>query len=189
MSAGAAPATKDEQDQAAQDNQKLQDGADSLAKAQKAGKVSLPTLVGYRGFVAPVQQNTRILANPDPKDNPVIQLPDQNSPTGKRDTMRKNDVFIEFIGGSFVTNDPRAIKWCEDHPAICRDVADPMTSTWYMMKLGQTALASRPASLPPEVDIDAALGGDLTKLGGEAAAVAQTRAFTEQANEREAVEA
>ena len=58
-----------------------------------------------------------------------------------------------------------------------------------MMRLAQTALASRPASLPPETDVDAALGGDLTKLGGEADAVSKTRAFTEQANEREAVKA
>ncbi len=189
MAGKAEPATQDEQAQASQAHQELQEGADALEKAQKAGKVSLPVLVGYRGFVAPVQQNTRILANPDPKDNPVVRLPDQNSPTGKRDTQREHDVWIEFIGGSFVTNDPVAIKWCEDHPAICRDVADPMTSTWYMMRLAQTPLASRPASLPPETDVDAALGGDLTKLGGEAKAVAQTRAFTEQANEREAVKA
>ncbi len=189
MTGEAAPATQEDQAQAAEAHQTLQEGADQLAKAQKTGKVSLPALEGYRGFVAPVAQNTKFLANPDPKENPVVQLPDQNSPTGKRDTMREHDVYVQFVNGSFITNDPVAIKWCEAHDSICRDVSHPMTSTWYMMRLGQTPLSSRPASLPPEVDVDAALGGDLTKLGGEADAVSKTRAFTEQANERQPAEA
>lgn len=187
--ATAAPATKDEQEHAAQAHEALQEGADKLAKAKKAGLSNVPPLEGYVGFVAPVEQNTRILANPDPTENEVIQLRDQNSPTGMRDTMRKNDVWIEFVGGSFVTNDPVAIAWCRAHDDICRDSSDPMTSTWYMMKLAQTPLANRTASLPSEVDVDAALGGDMTKLGAEPDPVTQTREFTEQANEREPVEA
>ena len=189
MSARAAPATKDEKDQDAAAHQGLQDASDALAKARKAGKVNLPPIEGYVGFAAPVQQNTRILANPDEKENKVVRLRDQNSATGMRDTQRENDVWIEFVGGSFVTNDPVAIAWCREHDDICRDVSDPLTETWYMMKLAQTPLSNRAASLPPEVDVDAALGGDLTKLGAGIGPVSQTRAFTEQANEREPAEA
>lgn len=189
MTGEAAPATQEEQDHAAEAHDALQEGADALAKAKAAGKVNVPPLEGYVGFVAPVEQNTRILANPDPVDNKVIQLRDQNSATGLRDTQRTNDVWVEFVNGSFVTNDPAAIAWCRAHPKICRDVSDPQTGTWYMMRLAQIPLAARGASLPPETDVDAALAGDLTKLGSEPDPVTQTRAFADQANEREPVEA
>ncbi len=184
-----APATKTERDDAAQAHEALREGADALKRARKEGKANLPPIVGYVGFVAPVEQNTKILANPSETDNPVIRLRDQNSATGQRDTQRTHDVFIEFVHGSFVTNDPIAIEWCRAHPNICRDVGDPLTSTWYMLKQGQIPLANRVPSTPSEVDIDAALSGDMTKLGGESDAVRQTREFAEQANEREPVEA
>lgn len=189
MSGEGAPATKEERDDAAEAHQALQEGADSLTKAKKAGKANLPEITGYVGFVAPEEQNTKILANPAETDNPVIRLRDQNSPTGQRDTQRTNDVWIEFVHGSFVTNDSIAIEWCRTHTNICRDVSDPLTPTWYMMRLGQIPLANRVASLPPEVNVDEALGGDLTKLGAEPDAVRQTRDFAETANEREPVEA
>ncbi len=189
MTSEAAPATDQERADAQGAHEDVLKGAEALQKAQKAGKVAVPQLVGYVGFVAPVERNTRILANPDVTDNPVIRLNDQNSPTGKRDTMRENDVWIEFVGGSFITNDPIAIEWCRAHPSICRDVTDPLTSTWAMLKLGQVPLSNRAPSTPSEVDIDRALAGDMTGLGGEDATVAKTREFAEQANEREAVEA
>ncbi len=185
----AAPATDQERGDAAEAHEAIQKGADALMKAKKAGETNLPPLEGYVGFVAPVDQNTKILANPSEAENPVVRLRDQNSPTGQRDTMRENDVWITFVGGSFITNDPVAIKWCRAHRDRCRDVSDPLTSTWYMMKLAQTPLANRAPSLPPEVNVDEALGGDLTKLGSEPSAVKQTRDFAEQANEREPVEA
>ena len=184
-----APATQTEEEDAAAAHQQLEDAAGKLTKARKAGKANLPTLVGFRGFVAPKEQNTKFLANPDPDDNPVVRLPDQNSPTGKRDVGRENDVWVRFVHGSFVTDDPKAIDWCIRHPKICRDVSDPLTSTWFMMRFAQEAIASRPATLPAETDVDAALAGDVSKLGGEAPTIAATRAFTEQANEREPVEA
>ncbi len=189
MTGEAAPATQEEKDQDAEGHAVLQRASDDLAKARQAGKVDLPEMVGYVGFVAPVEQNTKILANPAETENPVIRLRDQNSATGQRDTQRTNDVWITFVHGSFVTNDPIAIEWCRTHTDICRDVSDPLTSTWYFLKMGQTPLSNRQPTVPAEVDIDAALGGDLTKLGGEADAVSKTRDFAEQANEREAVEA
>lgn len=183
MTATATPlATEEEREEEQRAQKELQDAQDALSKARKAGKTDLPPIQGYRGFAAPIEQNSRILVKP----GKLVQIRDASSPTGMRDASRQGDKFAHFTNGVLVTDDPDIIKWCEEHPKTCRDVEDPMTSTWYMMRSAQIATKNREATLPSEVNVDAALAGDLSQLGGETKAVAAARIQTQQANAREA---
>lgn len=136
---------------------------------------------GYRGFVAPLEQNTSILV----KAGTIVQIRDPSSPTGFRDASRQGDIFATFVNGVLVTNVPEVIAWCESHDALCRDVNDPQTDVWYEMKLAQIPLSTRDPSMAPSINIDRALRGDFQQFnqGGEAGAVQSARAFTKQANE------
>lgn len=182
MTTDAAPATQEEIDAAAASHEADQEAADALEKAKEQEKLDLPDIEGYRGFVAPVERNTRFLA----VRGEVVQLRDQNSATGKRDTQRQGDKWVEFHNGSFTTSDPDLIKWCEEHPNICRDSADPKTSLWFQIRFAQTKTSRRNPSLGAEANIDAFLDGETDKLGAEDPAVATNRKYTEQANERAA---
>ena len=76
---------------------------------------------------------------------------------------REGDVWVEFIDGIVVlseTENTVEIKWCEDNPAICRDISDPMTEAWAYMKEMQVPTANQEARLPVSIDVEAILRGD-----------------------------
>lgn len=156
---------------------------------------------GYRGFVAPVETNTRFLI----KAGTPFAVRDPNSPTGERLTRRDGDQFVQFHGGSLTTNDPDVIAWCEAHsvdpkaheayhkgrkdactlrqPEICVDVDHDQAAVWFYAKRAQLNLGNQEPSLPGNVDVGAFMRGEAQDLGGPAADVVQrTRAMAEQAN-------
>ena len=62
---------------------------------------------------------------------------------------REGDVWAKFSSGVLVTDDPRVIKWCDEHPTICRRSDDPMTKGWSTLKELQTRRANREQLLDP----------------------------------------
>lgn len=134
--------------------------AKAIAKALKEKKLAPPPDDGYHTFIAPVEKNSRFLANPDPKDNPVVFFRDPASPLGKRDTARENDIWVEFTNGSLATKDPVVIAWCEANPEICRDTRDPRAATWAKYKEAQVPRADREALMDPHDDIDKLVYGE-----------------------------
>jgi hypothetical protein len=132
--------------------------AEKLATGKVEGFEDRPGKVIQRAFIAPVEKNTRYLIG----SGKINQIVDPNSPTGKRDTFRDDEVWVEFHDG-LVVFDPvtEAVKiaWCEKNPEICRDIQDPLTEAWAFMKEAQQNLAGREAVLPQSLNIDAALQG------------------------------
>lgn len=132
--------------------EKMATGSVALDNDSKGDKVP------QRAFIAPVQKNTRYLIGA----GKINQIVDPNSPTGKRDTFRDDEVWVEFHDGLVVYTpgeDDKQIAWCEAHPETCRDIQDPLTEAWAFMKEAQQNLAGREAVLPQSLDIDAALMG------------------------------
>lgn len=56
---------------------------------------------------------------------------------------REGDKWAHFVGGILVTDDPDIIAWCEIHPKVCRDSANPMTKVWATIKDMQARLSNR----------------------------------------------
>jgi hypothetical protein len=139
--------------------------AAAMERAQAALASNLAAGVGIgdaesdvRAFVAPIEKNTRFLV----KAGTPLTVNDPNSPRGKRMYEREGDVWVEFIDGIVVLNpeDTLAIAWCEENPAICRDIFDPMTEAWAYMKEMQVPTANQEARLPGSIDVEAILRGD-----------------------------
>jgi hypothetical protein len=131
-----------------------------IAEKLASGVVTVPEedADNRRCFIAPVEKNTRYLVSAG-KINHIV---DPNSPTGRRDTYRNDEVWVEFHDGLVVLEagtDDKQIEWCEANPAICRDIMDPMTEAWAFMKEAQEDLAYRERVLPKNLDIDASLMG------------------------------
>ena len=97
-------------------------------------------------------------------------MPPGIQPVGRRD----GDVHAQFVNSVLVTDDPRVIKWCEDHPKVCRDANDKRTPGWAALKEMQVNLANREAQLPEDFDVDETMFPEALEGVGEqlAAAVA-----------------
>jgi hypothetical protein len=145
-----------------------------------------PEAPRFRSFVAPKERNLRQLV----KAGELNQVRDPNSPTGWRDAGRKatgpnSDVFVEFRSGSLTTDDPDVIAWCEAHPKICRDAADPETVVWANLVNAQTWTARQDPTLSPGMDVDAFMKGDRSAMRGpQADLIAHAQRATELANKQ-----
>lgn len=58
---------------------------------------------------------------------------------------REGDIWAKFAGGVLVTDNPVVVKWCEEHPKVCRSSDDPMTKGWATVKDMQARLSNRDA--------------------------------------------
>lgn len=143
-----------------------------------------PPIDGELPVLIPKEERRRAFACPQKPHSEwlilvgkVEQIRDPNSPTGYRDHRRAGDVKIKFTGGIWYSADPKVadeqtliddkvrIAWCEEHPETARDVEDPMTSVWFEIKQGQMPTSRSEPSFSPGIDVDAALAGDMKKLG------------------------
>jgi hypothetical protein len=127
---------------------------------------------GTRVFVAPAYPNMRVLV----KQGKLIQAP---SPDGPRDIRREGDVWAKFVGGILVTDDPDVIAWCEAHHDVCRDAYDPKTEVWVALVQAQRETATSEAKLPPGLDVEKLLEGDIAGLGGLTDLVKNARSAAE----------
>jgi hypothetical protein len=142
-------------------------------------------VVGEVPVLVPKEQRRRAFACPQKPDSEwlikvgqVRFIKDPNSPTGQRDSLREGDVKIRFQGGLWYSADPAVadkqtliddkerIAWCEKHPEEARDVEEPMTPIWFEIKKGQMATSRSDPAFSQNIDVDAALAGDMSKLGG-----------------------
>lgn len=130
---------------------------------------------GQRGFVNPQAPEGEYLI----AFGKVLQVRDPNSPTGYRDHAREGDIKVTFHGGVWVgggidadPDDNKRIAWLEAHPEIARDVQDPMTPIWFEIKAGQVATSRKEAAFSG-TDVDAALAGDINRLGGSSSAIVE----------------
>jgi hypothetical protein len=134
---------------------------------------------GYRTFTcAREYANSRFLIPGTPVPAPMVA----GTPIGiKPLSHREGDVWVQFSNGVLVTKELAVIKWCAEHPKICRDAKDPRTPGWVAMKDMQARIATRDATLPGDVDVDgmafpdvpgleAALGASKSLGGAEAQA-------------------
>jgi hypothetical protein len=136
--------------------------------------VLIPPEQRRRAFACPQKPNSEWLV----QVGKVQQIRDPNSPTGYRDHARAGDVKIKFSGGLWYSADPKVadeqtliddkvrIAWCAEHSETARDVEDGMTPIWFDIKRGQMATSRSEPSFSQGIDVDAALAGDLSKLGG-----------------------
>ncbi len=143
--------------------------------------VLVPKEQRRRAFACPQKPNSEWLV----QVGKVEQIRDPNSSTGYRDHRRAGDVKIKFTGGLWYSADPQTaneqtliddkvrIAWCEQHPETARDVEDPMTPVWFEIKRGQIATSRSEPSFSKGIDVDAALKGDVSKLGGVGGDVVQ----------------
>lgn len=140
---------------------------------EKSAPALKPPEQRIRGFVSPQHPNSEFLI----KVGVVQKVRDPNSPTGYRDHAREGDIKIKFQGGAWKSvgesgseqdraDDQVRIAWCEAHPEIARDVLDPTTPVWFSIKEGQMETSRKPSSFSRTIDVDAALAGDVSKLGG-----------------------
>lgn len=151
------------------------------AIAEAVKDLPVEALTEYRAFVNPTHPNTKYLV----KHGELVQLRDQNSATGMRDTQRIGDIWAEFTGGVCVTNVKAVIEWAEARPTICRDANVEGTEFWYNVKRAQMSLANQDPSLDAGIDVDAALsGGGNFAPAGVGGTVSSARQFAETANER-----
>lgn len=136
--------------------------------------VLVPKEQRRRAFACPQKPNSEWLV----QVGKVQQIRDPNSPTGYRDHARAGDVKIKFTSGIWFSADPRSaneqiiaddkirIAWCEAHPEEARDVEEGMTPIWFDIKRGQVPTSRSEPSFSRGIDVDAALAGDMAKLGG-----------------------
>lgn len=171
---------------------RLQEAPEPVPIGESPSEEGVPAPTGFcrRAFVCPQKPNSEFLI----KVGEVKHIPDQNSPTGQRDSRREGDVKIKFEGGRWMSaaegapeqiliDDKVRIAWCEAHPKTVRDVMDPSTPVWFEIKKGQIATSRTEPSFSPNVDVDAALAGDMSKLAGAGGSVVQdTRKQLETAN-------
>lgn len=167
---------------------KAEKAAAGIAQAAASGQ-RIPPESTLRIFLSPQHPKTKFLV----KTGELKSFPDQNSPTGRRETHREGDVFAQFDGGVLATDNPDVIEWCEAHgpseelhiayhqtrgdkargcragQGVCCDSQDENAGAWCEMKAAQIPIASREATMSPSMNIDNILsgksGGD--RIGGE----------------------
>jgi hypothetical protein len=84
---------------------------------------------------------------------------------------RDGDVWAKFTSGVLTTDDPKVIKWCDEHPTICRRSDDPTTKSWATLKELQARKSNREQLLDTsEMDADEAFPPNLVNNLREQAA-------------------
>jgi hypothetical protein len=75
---------------------------------------------------------------------------------------REGDVWAKFTSSVLTTDNPKVIKWCDEHPKICRRTSDPTTKSWVTLKELQARKANREQLLDTsEMDADEAFPPNL----------------------------
>lgn len=170
---------------AALDPEVAQRAADGVMAAQ-AKALSKALADGARAFIFPYDAGGKLnLLLSEPADCVVLTVMDASTPTGRRETMRKNDVFLEITNGvaTIRPNDPYRelkLKWCESHPKRCREYNAPEADTWAKMIDAQLNKANREPSLDPSLDVDAIIAGDFSGLGKADSLVGRASILLEQ---------
>ncbi len=144
--------------------EKQEQATQALAQAKAEGKVKIEAInPRYRVFVAPVERNTRFLINP--AERTFFSITDPNVPGGKRNLSTDHDIWIEFHDGiadidTATPEGKRILEWAQAHPELCRDIADPLTEPWAMLKFGQCPTSRSDETVAKGLDIDKLLAGD-----------------------------
>lgn len=132
-----------------------------------------------RSFLSPHHPNGKFLI----KVGTVEYAPFQSASLGlKPAVMRHGDIMIRFSSGVCTSDDPLVIAWLEAHSGdpgihfqyhtdlgekpetctipigLCREQG-PGIDVWAELKMGQVPTARRPATISPEIDIDAFMNG------------------------------
>ena len=154
---------------------------DAAAKLrEKASTLNRGLPSGFRTFISPQYPNGKFLAVP----GRVIMAPFQSAMIGLQPAVsRDGDIWVRFNSGVITTEDPQEIAFLEAHSGDPEDHADyhraqgrdPRTCSvpiglcreqgegvdvWAELKMGQVPTARRPATISPEIDIDAFMRGD-----------------------------
>ena len=163
-----------------------ENAAAKLKTMAQAGKVEMPDFDDPdrpRQFIAPQYPNSKYLV----RAGTLISAPYQQTTLGLQPSINRNggegDLWVKFASGVCATNDPEVIEWLEAHAGhpdthlayhkahkqearncgapigLCHE-SGPGVDDWATLKLAQIPTANRPASIPPEVDLDAFLRGD-----------------------------
>ncbi|KKK84885.1 hypothetical protein LCGC14_2778860 [marine sediment metagenome] len=121
----------------------------------------------YISFVAaPEHANDKILV----KAGTEVRTPQEGTHSpGVR--TRDGDIKARFTNGVLVTKDPVVIKWCDEHPSICRRADGQFTRSWATLKEMATRRANRdPLEDASNMSADEAFpSGGLDDLRAEAA--------------------
>lgn len=154
------------------------DAAERLKDKAKAGQVER-FQTEERSFLSPHHPNGKFLV----KVGDVEYAPFQSQSLGmKPAVVRHGDIMIRFSSGVVTTADPEILAWLEAHSGdaeahfayhtdlgqkpqdctvpigLCRE-SGPGIDVWAELKMGQVPTASRPATISPEIDIDAFMNG------------------------------
>ena len=171
------PMSQDQLDAQARTEQ----AAEDLKEAMASGRILTHPDEGLRTFICPTEPNTAYLvafereANGDARMSPPLVAGGQVI----RWPERVGEKFAEFHNGVCVTRDPDLIDWLEAHSGdmarfldyhvrqgtnpredtvpigLCRDVNDGSNiEAWAELKTQQMAMAHRPPSLSPNMDVD-----------------------------------
>jgi len=191
------------------------EGAERVAKeGQAAAGMDAAIASGKR--IAPEGTVRLFLSAHHPNTKFLVQVGEvewfkaQDSPTGRRDTGRKGDVWAAFHGGMLATVDPIVVEWCEAHGpnedlhreyhrardestracrarhGVCCDAKDPNAANWVAMKRAQLPDAAHEAAMAPGMDVDAILQGKVAPgpVGGEADRLVESARITGAAIEK-----
>jgi hypothetical protein len=176
--------------------------AEGIKEAARSGRRPPPETT-LRVFLCPKEPNTTFLV----KAGAMVSFRDPNSPTGKRDAQRDGDIFARFVNGVLATDDPVVIEWCEGHGpdaeahkeyhrkvgtnaractvghGLCCDAQNPQAEVWAEFKSAQVPTATREATMPTGIDVDAILTGGQLKghTGGEGTRLVQAAEATRKA--------
>ncbi len=147
---------------------RIQELEEELGQAESQAKkepfVCDPTIVN--AWLCPEDPNTRFHIS----HTGVHTINDPSSPLGRREHNREGDKFVAFKSGrSPFIDDPEINEWLATRPDQFHNVDDPDTPIWYNLKLAQIVTATSEPSLPPEVDIDAFMAGDIDPVRNDPA--------------------
>jgi len=191
LSLSAAMATKDADDASRGAAQRLREVA-----SVNGGLVPMEGRDGFRTFLAPTHPNTRFLVKP----GKIQTIPYMaGAPMGVQSMAgRDGDVWLRFVNGIASTDNEEEIAWLEAHSGdpqahadyhnegsktgacvalksckapigLCREQG-PGIEAWAELKTLQQPTAKRAATLSPEIDVDALVGGGYSaRHGGDEA--------------------
>lgn len=150
------------------------DAASALREAAREGKIERDP-DAPRMFVSPTHPNAKFLV----QKGKVTEAPFQTAALGLRPAInREGDVWAKFTSGVCATRDPIVLDWLEAHSGLpdlhrayhaakgeeartcsapiglCKEQG-PGIDVWAELKAGQQATSRRPATISPDIDVDA----------------------------------
>ena len=165
-------------------NQDLVDAVtqSDAAASGLAGQATRSKLSGLRTFITPQEPNTRFLVV-----HGKLGLPQIVGGVILKHAEREGDKWAHFINGVCTTDDDDIIEWLEAHtgdpgrhqayyaarglPApkmphygFCRDINTPGVEGWAELKANQQALAWRPATISPGLNVDKMFAGEAADI-------------------------